>query len=148
MRVILTKPVKDLGKAGDLVEVSEGYARNFLVPRCLAMEATPAALKHHRERLRQEQLKQDRIREEARQFAHRLEAAKVTLTAKAGEGGRLYGAVTNKEIGQAIKTQAGLEVDKRKIELDEPIRSLGAFTFTVKLHPDVSARMKVTVITE
>lgn len=145
MQVILNKDVKDLGKAGDKVQVSEGYARNFLFPRQLAAEATPAALKQWEERQKAEARRQERLLAEAKKLAEELEKITVTVKAKSGEGGKLYGTVTNKEIAQAVAKQTPHEVDKRKIELADPIRSLGHFQFAVKLHPQVTAKMRVHV---
>lgn len=145
MKVILNKDVKDVGKAGALVDVSEGYARNFLFPRKIAAEATPAALKQWEEMKKAEQRKEDRLKAAAEELAKVLEEAKVVVTAKSGEGGRLYGTITSKEIAQAISKQTGHEVDKRKIELHDPIKGLGIHAFMVKLHPHVSAKMRVTV---
>ncbi|HEY9722135.1 MAG TPA: 50S ribosomal protein L9, partial [Oscillatoriaceae cyanobacterium] len=139
MRVILSKDVKDLGKSGALVEVSEGYARNFLFPRQLAAEATPAAMKAYEERKKSEQRKEERLLQQAQELAKALEEAKVVLHAKAGEGGKLYGTITTKEIAQAIDKQTQHPVDKRKIELAEPIRALGTYQIDVKLHPQVHA---------
>ena len=148
MRVILSKDVKDLGKAGSLVEVSEGYARNFLFPRKLAAEATPAAMKQWEEQKKAEQRREDRLLAEAQTLAKELEEAKVVLTAKAGEGGKLYGTITTKEIAAAIAKQTQHPVDKRKIDLDEPIRTLGTHQIDVKLHPQVHAKMRVQVLEE
>lgn len=145
MKVILNKDVKDIGKAGALVEVSEGYARNFLFPRKLAAEATPAAMKQWEEMKKAEARKEERLKAAAQELAKLLEEAKVVVTAKSGEGGRLYGTITSKEIAHAISKQTGHEVDKRKIELNDPIKALGTFQFAVKLHPQVSAKMRVTV---
>ncbi len=145
MKVILNKDVKDIGKAGALVEVSEGYARNYLFPRKLAAEATPSAMKQWEEMKKAEQRKEDRLKAAAEELAKVLEAATVVVTAKSGEGGRLYGTITSKEVAQAISKQTGHEVDKRKIELGEAIKALGTFQFVVKLHPQVSAKMRVTV---
>lgn len=145
MKVILNKDVKDIGKAGALVDVSEGYARNFLFPRKLANEATPAAMKQWEEMKKAEQRREERRKAEAEELAKKLEEAKVVVTAKSGEGGRLYGTITAKEIAQAISKQTGHEVDKRKIELADAIKALGTFQFVVKLHPQVAAKMRVTV---
>jgi large subunit ribosomal protein L9 len=145
MRVILSKDVKDLGKAGSLVDVSEGYARNFLFPRKLAAEATPAAMKQWEEQKKAEQRREERLLAEAQTLAKELEQAKVVMTAKAGEGGKLYGTITTKEIAAAIQKQTQHPVDKRKIDLDEPIRTLGTHQIDVKLHPQVHAKMRVQV---
>lgn len=148
MRVILNKDVKDLGKSGALVEVSEGYARNFLFPRQLAAEATPGAMKQWEERKAAEKRKEARLLAEAQALAKELETAKVVVHAKSGEGGKLYGTITTKEIAEAIKKQTPFEVDKRKIELADPIKGLGMFQFVVKVHPLVTATMRVSVTEE
>jgi large subunit ribosomal protein L9 len=149
MRVILNQDVKELGKSGALVEVSEGYARNFLFPRHLAAEATPAAMKQWEERKKAELRREERVLAAAQELAKQLEVAKVVLHAKSGEGGKLFGTITTKEIAQAITKQTQHEVDKRKIELvDHHIKALGTYNLTVKLHPKVSATMKVTVTEE
>jgi large subunit ribosomal protein L9 len=135
MKVILNADVKDVGKSGALVDVSEGYARNFLFPRKLAAEATPAAMKQWEERKKAEQRKEERLLAAAQELAKELGEAKVVLKAKSGEGGKLYGTITNKEIAAAIEKQTKHEVDKRKIEINEPIKALGTYNFTVKLHP-------------
>jgi large subunit ribosomal protein L9 len=145
MRVILNKDVKDLGKAGDLVEVSEGYGRNFLFPRSLAAEATAGALKQWEERKAAEERKQARLLAEAKEFAKELEQAKIVVSAKSGDGGKLYGTITTKEIGEAIAKQTAHAVDKRKIELQEHIKTLGVHPFVLRLHPQVIAHMKVIV---
>ena len=145
MKVILNKDVKELGKAGSLVEVSEGHARNFLFPRLLATEATPAAMKQFEEKKKAEARREERILAEAQAFAKELEQITVVLHAKSGEGGRLYGTITNKEIAQALAKQTNHDIDKRKLELQEPIKSLGTHPFTLKLHPKVSVSMKASV---
>lgn len=148
MKVIMNADVKDVGKSGALVDVSEGYARNYLFPRKLAAEATPAAMKQWEEKKKAEARKEERLLLAAQELAKELGEAKVVLKAKSGEGGKLYGTITNKEIAAAIEKQTKHEVDKRKIEINEPIKSLGTFNFTVKLHPKVSASMKVSVTEE
>ena len=145
MRVILNKDVKDLGKAGALVEVSEGYARNFLFPRKLAAEATAGAMKQWEDQKKAEQRREERLLAEARELATSLEAAQVVVKAKPGTDGRLYGTVTSKEIAEAIAKQTPHKADKRKIDLPEPIKSLGVHPFALKLHPQVVAKMKVHV---
>ncbi|MDB5096017.1 MAG: ribosomal protein [Cyanobacteria bacterium RYN_339] len=148
MKVILNNDVKDLGKSGALVDVSEGYARNFLFPRKMAQEATPAAMKQYEERRKADIRKEERVLAAAQELAKELEVAKVVLKAKSGEGGKLYGTITTKEIAAAVEKQTQHEIDKRKIELGEPIKALGTFNFTVKLHPKVQAAMKIIVTEE
>ncbi|MCL6441972.1 MAG: 50S ribosomal protein L9 [Alicyclobacillus sp.] len=144
MKVILLANVKGQGKKGELKEVSEGYARNYLFPRKLAQEATDAALKQLQAQLDQKKRKEQQELEAARDLARRLEGAKVVIRAHAGEGGRLFGAITTKHIGDAL-AERGFTVDRRKIHLPEPIRSLGGHQVQIKLHHDVSATITVSV---
>lgn len=144
MKVIFMQDVKGTAKAGEVKDVSEGHARNFLIPRGIALEATPANLKALEDKKRAEAKKAAKIKAEAEELAKRLETKTISLKAKSGEGGKLYGAITAKEIAQETKKQAQLQIDKRKIEM-EPIRSLGTFNLAVKLHPEVTANLKVHV---
>ena len=146
MRVILNKDVKDIGKIGQIVEVSEGYARNYLMPRHLATEATESALKAKAEKEKRDQVKAEKLKAEMQEFAAKLSEKTVTLSAKAGEGGRLYGAITAKEIALETKKQTGFEIDKRRIEMEDSIRALGYYDLTVKVHPEVTAKLRVHVI--
>ena len=147
MQVILREDIDNLGKIGDLVKVADGYARNFLVPNKKAIEATPKnvhAMDHAKKMV------SDRIRKlkkEAAADADRIKALAITIKAKSGEEGKLFGSVTSMDIAEAMKAQ-GVSIDKRKIVLDEPIRRLGDFTVTVKLHADVTAEFKLSVIAE
>jgi len=145
MKVILIQEVKSLGKKGDVVQVAEGYARNFLFPRHLAMEANKGnmAMLEHEHSL--EQARKDRELQKARETAKILQEGTVTLTAKSGEGGRLFGSVTNKEVAEEISRHFGVEVDKRKVELAEPIKTLGAFEAILRLHPQVQVKVKIQV---
>ncbi|MBX6352028.1 MAG: 50S ribosomal protein L9 [Thermoflavifilum sp.] len=147
MKVILLQDVKGQGKKGEIKEVSEGYARNFLFPRKLAVEATPAEL----ERLKaQQQAQARRAAQElaaAKALAEQLSKARVVVKAHTGDAGRLFGAVTSKHIGDALAA-LGFDIDKRKIHLPEPIKSLGAHPIQVKLHPDVSVQIMVHVEAE
>ena len=145
MKIIINKEIKDIGKPGQIVEVSEGYARNFLFPRGLATEATPTAIKQHEERQRHEKIRLEKLKAQAIELKEKLEASSVKIFAKAGEGGKLYGTVTNKEIGQEIKGQLGIDIDKRKIELEEPIKSVGAHKVAAKLHPEVVAHLNILI---
>ncbi len=145
MQVILREDIDKLGKIGDLVKVADGYARNYLVPNKKAIEATPKnvnAMDHAKKMV------SDRIRKmkkEAAVEADRIKGLAVTIKAKVGEEGKLFGSVTTMDIAEAAKAQ-GVELDKRKIVLDEPIKRLGEYTLTVKLHADVTAELKVTVV--
>lgn len=145
MKVILLEDVKTLGKKGEIVNVSDGYARNMILPKKLGLEATSKNLndlklkKKNEERIAQENL------EAAQALAAQVEAGKVELSIKTGEGGRTFGSVSSKEIAEAVKEQMGLEVDKKKIQVKEPIKSLGVHLVSVKLHPKVTAELKVHV---
>ena len=147
MQVILREDIDNLGKIGDMVKVADGYARNFLVPNKKAIEATPKnvhAMDHAKKMV------SDRVRKlkkEAAADADRIKALAITIKAKSGEEGKLFGSVTSMDIAEAMKAQ-GVAVDKRKIVLDEPIKRLGDFTVTVKLHADVTADFKLSVIAE
>ncbi len=145
MQVILLEDVKSLGKKGEIVKVNEGYARNFILPKKLGVEANSKNLndlklkKANDEKVAKEQY------EEALALKAKIEEAQVNLSIKAGEGGRTFGSVSSKEISQATKAQLSLELDKKKIHLAEPIKTVGTHNVTVKLHPKVSAELKVKV---
>ncbi|MBO9542146.1 50S ribosomal protein L9 [bacterium] len=146
MRVILNKDVKDIGKAGQIVDVSEGYARNYLMPRNLAAEATETALKAVADKAKREAIKAEKLKAEMQEYAGKIAEKTVTMPAKAGEGGRLYGAITAKEIALETKKQTGFEIDKRKIEMEDAIRALGYYDLAVKVHPEVTAKLRVHVV--
>ncbi len=145
MKVILLENVKSLGKKGEIVNVNDGYARNFILPKKLGVEATGKNLndlklqKNNEEKVAQENL------DAAKELAAELSAGKVELAIKVGEGGRTFGSVSSKEIAVAVKDQMQLDIDKKKIQLKESIKSLGTHIVTVKLHPEVSAELKVVV---
>lgn len=147
MKVIFIKDVKGQGKKGDIKDISEGYATNFLIPRGLARVATEGNMKTLENQNAAEEKRKQQEKEEAQVLGKKLEEMTVQLKAKAGEGGRLFGAITSKQIADAL-SQQGIKIDKRKIELDEPIRTLGVTQMTVKLHPDVKATLKVQVTEE
>ncbi len=147
MQVILREDIDKVGKIGDLVKVADGYARNFLVPRKKAIEATP---KNLRATEHAKKMVSDRVRilkKEATAEADRIKGVSVIIKAKVGEEGKLFGSVTTMDIAEAMKAQ-GVEVDKRKIVLAEPIKRLGDFTVSVKLHSDIAADVKVSVVAE
>ena len=145
MKVILLQDVKSLGKKGEIVNVNDGYARNFILPKKMGVEATGKNLndlklqKNNEKKVAQEQL------EAAKVLAEKLGQGKVELAIKVGEGGRAFGSVSSKEIAAAVKEQMGLDVDKKKIQLKEAIKSLGTHIVAVKLHPEVTAELKVVV---
>ncbi len=145
MKVILLADVKALGKKGDVVEVSDGYARNMLLPKKLGVEATDKnkndlkLQKAHEEKVAAQKLA------EAEAMAGDLDKIKITVTMKAGENGKVFGSVSSKEIAQAAKDQHNVELDKKKIQLEEPIKSFGEFTVPIKLHTKVTGKLHVVV---
>ncbi len=145
MKVILLEDVKSLGKKGDTVNVSDGYARNMLLPKKLGVEATAKNLnelklqKAHEDKVAAEKL------EEAKAFARELEDKSVTVSIKVGEGGRVFGSISTKEIAEAAKEQLGYEIEKKKMQLSAPIKVLGTTEVAIKLHPKVTAKLKVIV---
>jgi len=145
MKVILLKEIKGLGKAGDLVNAKDGYARNFLFPKGDAIEATPGNLKKWKESKEKEAEKKDNEHKEALELKEKMESISVTLVGKAGEGGRLFGSITSKDIADALKSQHKIDIDRRKIELKDNIKSLGVTSVDVKVYPEVTARLDVNV---
>ena len=147
MQVILREDIDKLGKIGDLVKVADGYARNFLVPNKKAIEATPKNLNamEHAKKMVSDRLR--KLKKEAAAEADTIKALSITIKAKTGEEGKLFGSVTTMDIAEAAKAQ-GVIIDKRKISLEEPIKRLGDYTITVKLHADITADFKVSVIAE
>lgn len=147
MEVILREDVKSLGKAGDLVKVKPGYARNFLLPKGLAYEATEGNKKRMQAEARARLARAAAEKTAAETEARALGAVAISLTAKAGEGDRLFGSITAQDIADAL-AKAGHPVDKRKIELAHPIKSVGTHTVAIRLHHDVQAEVRVTVVAE
>ncbi|MDY3282675.1 50S ribosomal protein L9 [Dysosmobacter sp.] len=145
MKVILQQDVKGQGKKGQMIEASEGYARNYLLPRKLAILATPDAINTMNLKEKARRAEEQRQREEAIAAAQKLKDCTVKLTAKAGNGGRLFGAVTTKEIAEGLKAQFGLDIPKQKLVLDEPIKAFGTYEVKAKLGFEVSGVVKVTV---
>ncbi len=145
MKVILLEDVKALGKKGQVVNVSDGYARNMLLPKKLGVEATPKNMndlklkKAHDDKVAQENL------EAARAFAKELEGKQVVMTIRVGEGGRTFGSISTKEIAEAAKSQLGYDIDKKKMNLPSPIKELGTTVVPVRLHPKVTGELKVVV---
>ena len=146
MKIILKKDIANLGEAGDVVEVKTGYALNYLVPQGLASVGTPSALKQHAETLRQRAHKEAKLVAEAQALAAKIEALTVALTAKVGESGKLYGAVTSSQVAESLAAQ-GVEVDKRNVTLPE-IKELGEYEGKVKCYKGVFATVKVSVSAE
>ena len=145
MKVILLQDVKALGKKGEVVNVNDGYARNFILPKKLGVEANGKNLndlklqKNNEAKVAQEHL------DAVKKLAEELKAGKVVLTMKVGEGGRTFGSVSSKEIAEAVKEQMHLDIDKKKIQLKEQIKTLGTHIVSVKLHPEVTAELNVSV---
>jgi large subunit ribosomal protein L9 len=148
MKVILLKDVPGQGKRGDVINVAEGYARNYLLPRKLASEASQGKMKELAERQQANALKGEKIRQEAEALAARLEKITVVVKTKAGEGGKLFGSVNNKDICDAMLSQHHIQIDKKKVVLKEPIKQLGEYSVVAKLHPEVHAGIKVMVVGE
>ena len=145
--VILRDDVRSLGKAGQLVRVKPGYARNFLLPQGLAYEATEGNKKRIAAETRARSVRLTAEKTGAEEFAQRLGSVVLTIPGNAGEEGRLFGSVTAQDIAGALEAQ-GYEVDRRRIELDQPIKSLGEHTVSIRLHPEVQASVRVTVVPE
>jgi large subunit ribosomal protein L9 len=148
VRVVLRDDVESLGKKGDLVDVADGYARNYLVPRGLAIKATRGVVAQADAMRRNREARDVREREAAQSLATQLAARRIEVKARAGEGGKLFGSVTAADVAAAVSEQAGVELDRRKVELPEPIRELGAVEIVVKLHTDVDAVLAVDVVAE
>ena len=148
MKVILQKDVKGQGKKGEMIEVSEGYGRNFLLPRKLAVPATADAINTMNLKEKARKAEEARLKAEAQEIAGKLQNCPVKLSTKAGNGGKLFGAVTNKEISEGLASQYQLDVPKQKIVLDEPIKAFGTYEVKAKLGYEVSARFSVSVSEE
>ena len=145
MKVILQQDVKGQGKKGQMVEVSEGYARNFLLPRKLAILATADAINTMNLKEKARKAEEARLKAEAEEIAKKLKDCKVQLTAKAGNGGRLFGAVTTKEISDGLKKQHNIDIPKQKLVLDEPIKAFGTYQVKAKLGFEISGMVTVMV---
>ncbi|MDR3644014.1 MAG: 50S ribosomal protein L9 [Clostridia bacterium] len=148
MKVILKADLKGTGSAGELVNVSDGYAKNYLLPRGIAVEATAQALGELRNREAAKQHRLDEDKNKARETAVKLKGAVVHVSARAGQGGRLFGSVTTKEIASAIESQLGIELDRRKIVLDEDIKSCGSKEIEIRLYAGVTVKLTVDVAPE
>lgn len=148
MKVILLKDVKKLGQKGDVVNVAEGYGRNYLLPRNLAVEATEGNVKQIDLERKARKEKKNRELQEAETIAARINGQKLKMTAKVGDAGKLFGSITNQEIANRLKKQYKVDIDKRKIELEEPIRCLGKYPIAVRIHSKVKAEVMVQVVEE
>jgi len=148
VKVVLRDDVDNLGHKGDLVEVADGYARNFLVPRGMAMAATRGVVRQSEAMRRSRAVREARDRDAATELAAQLTGARFEVKARAGEGGKLFGSVTSAEITAVVEAQLGIELDRRKVELAEPLKELGPAEITVRLHPEVPATLQVEVVAE
>ena len=148
MIVILNRDVKGTGKAGDIVKVSDGYARNMLIPKGYAKEATEGNVRNLEKQKAIAAEKKAEEKAEAQALAEKINERSVTIKTKAGEGGRIFGSITSKDIADALADQYKLTVDKKKIQLDNPIKQTGELTVDIKLYPEVMAKLKVTVTVE
>lgn len=146
MKVILLEDVKKLGKKGEIVDVSDGYARNFLFVKKLGAEATNKTINDAKLQKASEQRREQEIYQEAVEMAEKIKAAVVIVPIKAGDGGRIFGSISTKEIAKEAKERLNLEIDKKKMLLKEPIKALGTYTIPVKIHPKVTGELTVKVI--
>jgi len=146
MKIILTQEVRALGGPGDVVEVADGYARNFLIPRGLGQRATKGALKNVDTIRRTREVREIRDREKAEELAASLGKLQIRVKAKAGEGGRLFGQVTPLAVAEAITKAGGPKIDKRRLQMDGPIKSLGVHRASLRIHPEVEAELQVEVV--
>lgn len=147
MKVILKEDVRNIGKMGDIVNVADGHARNYLVPKGLALEANMKNIKslEHEKRIIQEKAK--KLKNVAQYLAEKISTISLTMKAKAGDEGKLFGSITTMDIADALKNE-GIEVDKKKISLEEPIKRLGSYSVNVKIHPEISTQLTIQVIEE
>ena len=145
MRVVLKQEVRGLGRPGDVKEVADGYAQNFLLPKGLAIEASAGELKRVAQERASAKAKQDRAHDDAVALAKRLDAVTLVFRLKAGEQGKTFGSVTNKDIAEALQREHGVQVDRAKIHVPEPLRALGAHSVEIRLMPDVRAKVTVAV---
>jgi large subunit ribosomal protein L9 len=148
VRVVLRDDVENVGRKGDLIEVADGFARNYLVPRGLAMKATKGVVQQAEAMRRNRQAREARDREAAEAIAAQLAGRRIEIRARAGEGGRLFGSVTASDIVAAVHAQTGVELDRRDMQLAEPLKELGAADVRVKLHTDVEVGLAVDVVAE
>ena len=146
MKVILLQEIRGIGKKGQIIDTSDGHARNYLIPRKLAVEATAHTLNEIEAKKKAEQHRQLSELEAAQALGKSLSQTKIEIQVKTGENGKLFGSVTNKEIASALSAKTGLTVDKKKVILDEPIKTTGEKQVEVKLHPQVSARITVEIV--
>jgi len=145
VRVILKREVRGLGRPGEVKDVADGYAQNFLIPKGLAIEATAGELKHLSQERQADKLRKDRAHSDAEELARRLGTITLMFRLKAGDQGKTFGSVTNKDIAETLKREHAIDVDRTKIHLDEPLRSLGAHSVEIRLMPDIRAKVSVAI---
>lgn len=148
MKVILQQDVKKVGSKGDIVEVSEGYGRNFLLPKKLAVEATAANLETAKQKANSAARKKQQATDEARLLAAQLEKVSVKVAVRIGEGGKLFGSVTGKDVADALAKEHGIDVDRRKISLKSEVTGAGEYEAVIKVHPEIQSTIRVLVIAE
>lgn len=146
MRVVLRDDVDNLGRKGDVVDVADGYARNYLVPRGLAIKATRGVVAQAEAMRRNRAIREEREREVAQAHAAAIEGIRLEVVARAGEGGKLFGSVTAGDVAEALHARTGVEVDRRKVGLAEPVKEVGEVDVSVRLHTDVDARFTLVVV--
>jgi large subunit ribosomal protein L9 len=145
MKILLQRPVEKLGVPGDVVDVADGYARNYLVPRGIAIPASKGAVRHAESLRRAHDERVAKARKEAEALAERLSASALRIQVKAGEGGRLFGSVTAQDLAEELERQTGETIDRRMVHLEEPIRSVGVHDIRIHLHPEVNAAISVEI---
>ena len=148
MKVILQQDVKKVGSKGDIVEVSEGYGRNFLLPKKLAVEATAANLETAKQKANSAARKKQLAKDEARLLAAQLEKVSVKVAVRIGEGGKLFGSVTGKDVADALAKEHGIDVDRRKISLKSEVTGAGEYEAVIKVHPEIQSTIRVLVVAE
>ncbi len=148
MKIVLRSDVANLGRKGDLVDVADGYARNYLVPRGLAIQATRGITRQADAMRRSRQIRDTREREGAEGTARQLAAQRIEIVARAGEGGRLFGSVTAADVAEAVEAQTGVHIDRRRLHLGEPIKSLGVHEVPLRLHAEVEVPITVEVVAQ
>lgn len=148
MKVILQQEVKKLGKKGDVIEVSEGYARNFLLPKQYAVEANATNLNAVQQKKDAQARKQQQATDEARLMAAQLAKIEVTIPVKIGEGGKLFGSVTGKDVADWLKAKHSIDLDRRKIEFKEAVKGLGDYEAVIRVHPEITSKIKVHIVAD
>lgn len=146
MKIILKADVKSVGKKGELINASDGYARNYLFPRDLAMEATEGNMKTLEHQKSKEAKKKSEELQNAKEFAKKLSGLEVSIKAKVGDSGKLFGSITSKDIAEEIKSQHGIEIDKKKIMLEDAIKIAGTYDVEIKVYPEVYGKLKVNIV--